>query len=941
MSGSIDTAYVTIEPDFHAFKSETDRGITAAFDDIDPSVRALINAIERQFEDMAASVVTQFEDMGRTADDAFLHMMEESTRAADTMADEFQRQGERAERALTELTEHANRDFGQISRNASEAGHGVGGMFSGMVGGTLLLGGITAAGAGLEQLTQFGLSSAASLEQTRIAFQSLTGSVDAGNKQFADLQQFAAVTPFTFKDLTTGAQRFDAFSKTIGMTQQQLIPFLTTIGNLVAVTGGGAQSLDSITLALGQTASQGKLTLGNLDQINNAIPGFSSVAALAAVRGQTTAQVMQEISAGSIDAKTGIAQLLQGMQQFPGAAGAMQKQSETLLGVWSTFTDTVSQSLSNAFTPVIPAIKDSLTQITPVIGQALTQVAPAIGGVLAQVLPLLASLVQAITPILTPILNALGQGLGQLGPALVPLGQALGSIAQALAPLLPMAAQLIAAIAQGLAPVIMALAPAVSALVGAIQPLIGPVSQILVMVGQTLAALIVPIAARFAEIMNGLGPILGQVVSALGTALAPLLQALAPLITQLLQATEPLIPALLQLLPPLVQIIVALTPLITLVAELLTVVVAIAAPILKLATSLTSWVIINAIVPVVRWLAQGLQWLLQWLVPVSRWIGEFASWINHLDWGKIGHAILGAFRDGWDAVIHFFSALPGQIGGFLSSLPGMLSRLVGEAFDAMTFAIGYGIGLMIKELIALPGQVAGFFEQMWHNAVQFVTAMVTDVIAFVEQLPQTVPAFIEMLWTRGKAIFLAGVNAIVSFAQSIPGRVASGLSGLWNAITGAIGDLFSKGSSIGHDLLMGLIHGIEGAVGAAIDASKRAVTSVINGAKSALGISSPSRVFAELGRYTVEGYAQGIDQHVSTATTSITNLLTPTRGTSPDATSGAGTTGIVFGPGAINVSLPAGATAAQAYQAGQQVGQGISDALSSQGRTLTLRPRTV
>ena len=45
---------------------------------------------------------------------------------------------------------------------------------------------------------------------------------------------------------------------------------------------------------------------------------------------------MADISSGSLDATTGIKALLDGMAKFPGAAGAMEAQSKTLLGVFST-----------------------------------------------------------------------------------------------------------------------------------------------------------------------------------------------------------------------------------------------------------------------------------------------------------------------------------------------------------------------------------------------------------------------------------------------------------------------------------------------------------------------------------------------------------------------------------------------------------------------------
>lgn len=265
-------------------------------------------------------------------------------------------------------------------------------------------------------------------------------------------------TPFEFPEVAGAAQRFLAFNDAVGLSDDALQPFLTTLGDVASVTGGGAQALNSVTLAMGQIASSGKLTLDNLNQISEALPGFSGVAAIASATGKTTAQVMEEISAGEINATTGIQALLAGMAKFPGAAGAMEKQSQTLLGVFSTFKDTLSQALVGGFTPVIPEIKASLGQLTPILGDALGQLAPSLGKLLSGLLPLIGSLVQGIVPILSPILDALGPALQALGPTLVPLGEALGEIVVALAPVLPLLGEFLAVLVQVAIPVLQLLA---------------------------------------------------------------------------------------------------------------------------------------------------------------------------------------------------------------------------------------------------------------------------------------------------------------------------------------------------------------------------------------------------------------------------------------------------------------------------------------------------
>lgn len=821
MTGPIDRAYV----EFEAHTDGLERDARSTFDDIERLGEMVTEAIDRAFESMTDQVVNQFEQLRREADLNMDALADTVDRVGGDIGREIRDGTESAERSFDSLRRHADSELERVDRHAASVSSSVRGHFGGMsfgIGGAgAAIGAVGAMSAGLTALTTMGLKSAGTMEQVQISMNSLTGSAAAGAKQFKDLQQFAAQTPFEFSDLTGAAARFDAFAKTIGMTQQQLIPFMTTVGNVVSVTGGGAQSFNSITLAMGQMASAGKLSLDNINQINDAVPGFNSVAAIAAARGESAAKVMDEISAGTISAKDGIAALLQGMNKFPGAAGAMAKQSETLLGVFSTFKDTVSISLTNAFQPVIPSIKNTLTQITPVIGQAINGLAPALGGVLTSLMSLAGPLVSGLSAVITPLLNGLSEGLKFIGPALAPLGQALGGISKALAPVLGMAGQLIGALGTALAPVIAALTPVITSLVSAIQPIIGPFAVILQQIGGTLAQIIAPIAATLGKVFAAIGPPLGEIVNALGTALAPVLAVIGPLLGQLLAALDPIWPVLGQLLQPIVQLIIALTPLIQLLAQLMVVGVSMSAPLIRLVAILVSFLVSKAIAPLLMLIANGLTALLAPLSHVADWFQRLSAWINNIKWGEVGHAIVN------------------------------------------------GLGAAVSWL----GSV---FSNAWHAVTNTVSTAFNRIRSYVASFPAMLRAYISAAWTAATLIFRNGVNTAISIIASLPGRARSALGSLRSSILGVVSGIGSWLYSAGQNLLSGLINGIQGAVGWAIDRVKGAMGSIVSGALSALGVHSPSTVFAEIGKYSIQGYVQGMHHEMRASDRDIVNIMRPT-----------------------------------------------------------------
>lgn len=66
--------------------------------------------------------------------------------------------------------------------------------------------------------------------------------------------------------------------------------------------------------------------------------------------------------------------------------------------------------------------------------------------------------------------------------------------------------------------------------------------------------------------------------------------------------------------------------------------------------------------------------------------------------------------------------------------------------------------------------------------------------------------------------------------------------------------------SAGGDLIRGMINGIKNMAGSLVSAAKGVVSNAVNAAKSLLKIHSPSRVFKEIGGYTMEGMAIGLNK---------------------------------------------------------------------------------
>lgn len=712
MPRKIDTAVIEYVPDFSAFARDTDRTLGTIFDGIERTAERSAEDVEASFKDIEREIEEVFREIARSGEVDMEQLGAVADRVANEVSDDFQRSGETSERAFDELQRSANRNFNQIEREARSTSTKTGGHFNiaALGAGAALIGIGAAATAGLGALTAMGLSSAASLEQTKISFDSLLGSAAEGDRVFKQLQAFAAATPFEFPEIADAAKRFLAFNESVGLTDAGLQDYLTTVGNVISVTGGGAEAFGRINLAIGQIGSASKITLDNLNQIADAIPGFSPIAAIAKGLGVSTAEAMKQVSAGSVGAAEGVQFLLAGMQQFPGAAGAMEKQAQTLMGVFSTFKDVVGQTLAEAFAPAIPAIKDTLAQLTPLVGDALGELAPALGSLVTSILPLIGDLIGGLVPILTPVLDGLAEAFKAIGPVLKPLGQALGAVVHGLDPLWPVIGKVVDALGQSLTPVIAALAP-----------------------------ILLDLATPIAEIL---------------LALIPLLPPIAELIRLVLLLVEPLLLAVSAFISWLS--IEALVPLVKAIAFVLMLILR---PISELAEALEriDW---NAVGDAIGGaFSDAWDAVSEFFIGLGRWfrdlpknITAFIQSLPGLFVAQIQRTFdfaMHAIGVGIGLMIFSFTQLPGMILTALLPLPGFLTDLF---MDTMSHAISI---------------VSSGFTSLLDMAINFVPRT----IATIQLLGPMLWNLLTGIFGRGTDIVGDKISQIVEFVRSIPRRI--------------------------------------------------------------------------------------------------------------------------------------------------------------------------
>lgn len=146
-------------------------------------------------------------------------------------------------------------------------------------------------------------------------------------------------------------------------------------------------------------------------------------------------------------------------------------------------------------------------------------------------------------------------------------------------------------------------------------------------------------------------------------------------------------------------------------------------------------------------------------------------------------------------------------------------------------------------------------------------AVVFGVAMFIALLPLMVLVgviglVVYGLYRLGAVIYeqVAGFLAWGSAAISVGGRVVGAVSSTLAGIAGALVSFPLTAAQAGLDFVLGFVQAITSGQGPVADAARALARSALSAIKGALGISSPSRVMLQMGGYTAEGMAEGLEK---------------------------------------------------------------------------------
>lgn len=209
----------------------------------------------------------------------------------------------------------------------------------------------------------------------------------------------------------------------------------------------------------------------------------------------------------------------------------------------------------------------------------------------------------------------------------------------------------------------------------------------------------------------------------------------------------------------------------------------------------------------------------------------------------------------------FGTTIPYWIGYAVGFILGKLIEWGASLVQFVTQDIPQFISGVVEWFTQLPGMVwtwlletinktAEWVSQMIQKAVQAGQEFITNVVTFIQQLPGTVWSFLSNT-----------ISSAASFVGSFANQAIQAGRQFFNGIVNTVRQIPGQMISIGADIVNGIRSGISGAWGALTGWLGNMARGLIDGVKSALGIGSPSRLFADrIGKWIPAGITLGVEK---------------------------------------------------------------------------------
>ena len=220
---------------------------------------------------------------------------------------------------------------------------------------------------------------------------------------------------------------------------------------------------------------------------------------------------------------------------------------------------------------------------------------------------------------------------------------------------------------------------------------------------------------------------------------------------------------------------------------------------------------------------------------ISNTITTVCTFISET-WNMVWTAISGFFQTIWNALVAFFTPI----------------------IDGIANTIGTAITAIQSTWNSVWGAISSFFQSVWNNIVAFLSPIVNGISATITGAVNAIRSTWTSVWNSISGFFSGIWNGMRNAVGSAVGFIGDKVRGIKDTVFGALSGAGEWLRDTGRNLIQGLINGIGDMFGWVRDKICSLGDNILGWAKGVLGIGSPSKIFAQYGRWLDEGLAIGI-----------------------------------------------------------------------------------
>lgn len=216
---------------------------------------------------------------------------------------------------------------------------------------------------------------------------------------------------------------------------------------------------------------------------------------------------------------------------------------------------------------------------------------------------------------------------------------------------------------------------------------------------------------------------------------------------------------------------------------------------------------------------------------------------------------------GLEMILGVLEGIAANIGPIVEAGADMCINFINGVAEKLPEIIDSGINLALSFIEGVADGISNNSDRLETAIEDVIQAMVDAALAV---LNGAIDGFVE----GGNDLIQGLIDGMV---ELFTGVVDAGADAVESAVEGA-GDCTMALYDAGCDLIGGFIKGIGSMVTSVAKAAANAARAAVNAAEDFLGINSPSRVFMEIGRYTIAGFAVGLDKYAKNVIEPANNL---------------------------------------------------------------------